>query len=160
MEIREQLNVTVRPARAEDVGRMTALCEQLGYPSSEEQVRRRLSGIEGDEDHAIYVAELADGQVVGWVHVYVLNLVVSDPQAHIGGLVVDETYRRCGAGRRLMQQVEAWARAKGCWAVTLRSNVVREDAHAFYESLGYRNTKTSLMFRKALSTDSWNGLNG
>jgi GNAT superfamily N-acetyltransferase len=84
------------------------------------------------------------------VHVYVLRLVVSDPQAHLGGMVVDERYHRQGAGRALMQRVEAWARERGCWVVTLRSNAVRDDAHAFYEGLGYRNTKTSLTFRKML----------
>jgi GNAT superfamily N-acetyltransferase len=75
---------------------------------------------------------------------------VADPQAEVGGLVVDEGYRRRGIGRLLMQQAEQWACEKGCWAVYLRSNVVRKDAHAFYEGIGYSNVKTSLAFRKTL----------
>jgi hypothetical protein len=32
----------------------------------------------------------------------------------------------------------------------LRSNVIREKAHAFYEKLGYRLIKTQKCFRKGL----------
>jgi GNAT superfamily N-acetyltransferase len=137
-------------ASARDAERIAALCQQLGYPASQEEVRRRLNPIQQDEQHAVYVAALPDGRVVGWVHVYVCQLLVADPQAEIGGLVVDEDYRRSGVGRLLMQQAEQWAREKGCWAVYLRSNVVRKDAHAFYEGIGYSSAKTSMAFRKAL----------
>jgi GNAT superfamily N-acetyltransferase len=112
-------------------------------------VQRRLSQIQQDEQHAVYVAELS-GHVVGWVHVYVCKLLVADPQAEVGGLVVDENCRRYGVGRLLMQQAEQWTCEKGCWAVYLRSNVVREGAHAFYEGIGYSNVKTSMTFCKAL----------
>jgi GNAT superfamily N-acetyltransferase len=125
------------------------LCQQLGYPASQEEVQRRLNQIQQDDQHTVCGAELS-GHVVGWVHVYVCQLLVADPQAEIGGLVVDEGHRRRGVGRLLMQQAEQWAREKGCWAVYLRSNVVREGAHAFYEGIGYSSAKTSMAFRKAL----------
>jgi GNAT superfamily N-acetyltransferase len=50
----------------------------------------------------------------------------------------------------LMEQAERWAREKGCWAVHLRSNIVRRDAHVFYERIGYSNVKKSRVFRKVL----------
>ncbi len=49
-----------------------------------------------------------------------------------------------------MEQAERWAKEKGCQAVYVRSNVVREGAHAFYERIGYVNIKLSKVFRKAL----------
>ncbi len=141
---------TIRLAKAGDAGRIAVLCQQLGYPASQEQVQRRLHQIQQDESHVVYVAEQSDGHVVGWVHVCVRQLVVADPQIEIGGLVVDESYRHCGVGRLLMEQAERWAREKGCWAVYLRSNIVRKGAHAFYERIGYSNVKTSRVFRKVL----------
>lgn len=149
IEANDSSQATIRLARAGDAEHIAALCQQLGYPATQEDVQRRLNQIQQDEQHAVYVAELP-GHVSGWVHVYVCQLIVADPQAEIGGLVVDEDYRRCGVGRLLMQQAEQWAREKGCWAVYLRSNVVRKDAHAFYEGIGYSNVKTSMAFRKAL----------
>ena len=126
------------------------LCQQLGYSASQEQVQRRLNQIQPEDGNAVYVAERSDGRVIGWVQVRVRQLVVADQQAEIEGLVVDEGYRRCGVGRLLMERAERWARAKGCGVVHLRSNVVRKEAHSFYEGIGYSNVKTQWTFRKEL----------
>jgi GNAT superfamily N-acetyltransferase len=142
--------VEIRLARTEDIERIVALCEQLGYPSSQEQVRERLCQIQQRDDHAVYVAERADGRVVGWVHVFIRRLLVADLHVEIGGLVVDEEHHRRGIGQLLMEQAERWASEKGCQAVYLRSNVIREGAHAFYERIGYTNIKQSKVFRKIL----------
>jgi GNAT superfamily N-acetyltransferase len=141
---------TDRPAQTEDAERIALLCHQLGYPTSREEVARRLRQILQKEHHALYVAEPSDGRVVGWVHVYVRPLVVAELQAEIGGLVVEQSYHRYGIGRLLMLQAEAWARGQGCRTVLLRSSVIRKGAHAFYERIGYDNIKTSLTFRKIL----------
>jgi GNAT superfamily N-acetyltransferase len=141
---------TIRLASPRDAKRIAVLCHQLGYPTTQEEAQRRLNQIQQEEHHAVYVAELSNGHVVGWVHVYVGQLLVKDRQAEIGGLVVDEGYRRCGIGQLLMQQAEQWARAKECWAVYLRSNIVRKGAHVFYERIGYSDVKTQLAFRKVL----------
>lgn len=53
-----------------------------------------------------------------------------------------------------MERAERWAREQGCWAIYLRSNVVREGAHAFYERLGYERVKMQLALRKALSREA------
>jgi GNAT superfamily N-acetyltransferase len=140
----------IRLVSAEDAARIAVLCQQLGYPASPEQVQQRLHRIQQNEDHVLYVAERSDGHVIGWVHVYVRQLVVTDRHAEIGGLVVGEGYHRQGVGRLLMEQVERWAREKGCGAVYVRSNVIRDDAHAFYEGIGYSNVKTSKVFCKDL----------
>jgi GNAT superfamily N-acetyltransferase len=141
---------TVRVARLDDAERIARLCQQLGYPVSSEEARRRLERIHQEDRHVVYVAELADGRIAGWVHVCARFLVVVDLHAEIGGLVVDEGYRGCGIGKLLMQHAEEWARGQGCWTVYLRSNVVRTGAHAFYEKIGYSVIKTSLTFHKAL----------
>jgi len=88
--------------------------------------------------------------VVGWAHVFVHALVESDTFAEVGGLVVDERERGQGIGKGLMSRVERLARARGARNVSLRSNIIRKDAHAFYEKLGYRIIKTQFAFRKTL----------
>jgi GNAT superfamily N-acetyltransferase len=71
-------------------------------------------------------------------------------QAEIAGLVVDETARGGGIGRRLLEAAEQWARSHGCRAIRVRSNVVREGAHAFYVREGFREIKTQKVFEKGL----------
>ena len=147
---RDRASVKVRLARAEDVERVTALCEQLGYPSSQKQVQPRLHQIRQRDDHAVYVAERADGCVVGWVHVLIRQLLETELHVEIGGLVVDKDHHGRGIGRLLMERAEQWACEKGCGAVYLRSNAIRKDAHAFYEKIGYVNVKLSKTFHKVL----------
>ena len=116
---------------------MARLCEQLGYSVAVEQLSLRLTPLLLQSDHALLVAERPDGHLLGWVHVYRCFLVHTDPEAQIGGLVVDAAARRSGAGHRLMQSAEQWAREQGCWAVYLRSLVSRAAAHQFYHKIGY-----------------------
>ncbi|MGB9593658.1 MAG: GNAT family N-acetyltransferase, partial [Anaerolineae bacterium] len=101
-------------------------------------------------DHAVFVAE-AEGVVVGWVHVYAVATLESPAHAEIGGLVVDEAHRGRGIGRALMERAEAWARGMGLHTVRLRSNVIRAEAHAFYERIGYAPVKTQKVFAKRLA---------
>lgn len=142
--------VTVRPLVAEDLERVAALCGQLGYPSTPEQVRRRLNQMADDQDSAVFVANEAGGRVVGWVHVYVRRLLEVDQHVEIGGLVVEEGYRCRRVGRLLMEQAEDWALHNGCSAVYVRSSILRKGAHSFYRGIGYDQTKTLHLFLKAL----------
>jgi len=146
--------VRVRAARPADAERLALLCGQLGYPTSVEQVRARLDRVQQDETNTVLVAEGIDGQVIGWVQVYARPLVVDDLNAEVGGLVVDERNRSQGVGRRLMEEAEAWAHAHDCEAVNVRSNVIRERAHHFYEEIGYRRIKTQLTLRRDLAETS------
>jgi len=142
--------LTVRVATPADAPQIARLSGQLGYPATPKEVAQRLAHLEGDSQHVVYVAEIAPGQVVGWIHVEECHLIESDTRAEINGLVVEEGYRSRGTGRILMQHAEQWARTRGCTVVVLRSNVIRTRAHAFYEKLGYQTIKTQKYFRKTL----------
>jgi GNAT superfamily N-acetyltransferase len=142
--------VGIRLPQPPDYPRMAELAAQLGYESSRDDIARRLSDMRGSPDHAVFVAELAGGQVAGWIGVFIYRCVETDPRADINGLVVDERTRSTGIGRRLIERAEEWAREKGCSVISVRSNVIRERAHAFYTRLGYEHFKTQKSFRKKL----------
>lgn len=147
-------NFSVRPARLDDAEALARLSVQLGYPSSRQQVERRLTSLLGQPGDAVFVAETTGpgSGVVAWIHGSVRSLVESDPTVEIGGLVVEEGYQGRGAGRVLLEHVERWARNAGCATVTVRSNVVREGAHVFYQRLGYNAVKTQRVFRKNVAS--------
>lgn len=150
VEDSQKTPVTIRPASREDAANIARLSTQLGYPSARNEIEQRLSSLQRDESHAVYVAVTSTGIVAGWVHVRRSKLVESDPEAEIGGLVVDEAYRGLGIGQLLMERAEQWTREQGLHSVYLRSNIVRESAHAFYKKLGYHIVKTQHAFRKNL----------
>ena len=142
---------TVRLATSGDAGPISALCLELGYPTSAAQVRRRLDRLLAEQNHAVHVAvHPTGGGVIGWIHVFFRELVMVDRHAEIGGLVVAENQRDRGIGHLLMTGAECWARGKDCAAVYARSNMDREAAHRFYLKLGYDQVKAQGVFRKAL----------
>lgn len=142
--------VTLRLATFDDVPRITLLAEQLGYPTTEEEMACRIAELFQQSNNAIWVAALPEGEVVGWIHLYVHRSLVANPVVMLGGIVVDEAYRGKGIGQRLMQHAEIWGQAHGCDAVYVKSNINRERAHNLYERLEYQKTKTQYAFRKDL----------
>src|ERR1700758_2064073 len=94
-------------------------------------------------DHAVFVAEDGNGEVIGWVHAAVTPMLEVPLPAEVNGLIVGEAYRSAGAGARLLDAAENWARKKKCAHMSVRSNVIRERAHRFYERQGYKHYKTS-----------------
>ncbi len=140
----------IRAARHEDAVRLAELCTQLGYPSTPQEVSSRFSKIDALPDQLILVAVDPSLAIVGWIHAFVYRVLESDPMVEIGGLVVDRQARNRGIGRALITAVEDWAISRKIEVVSLRSNSLRIEAHAFYHRLGYTVPKTQLVFRKNL----------
>jgi GNAT superfamily N-acetyltransferase len=137
----------IREATLQDAARLAGLSSQLAYPSTPDQIAARLPALQQSSEHAVFVAEAA-GEVVGFIHVQLRHALEHDTRAEVASLVVDEKVRSRGAGKALVQAAETWARQRGMKSVVVRSNVIRERAHAFYERLGYRHMKSQKFFRK------------
>jgi GNAT superfamily N-acetyltransferase len=103
-----------------------------------------------DSDNVVFVAESADGDLLGWVHGILSRFLESDLRVEIAGLVVDERFHRKGIGRALMERVEAWAVDRGVAQASVRCRTTRLEAHRFYEGLGFSPAKTQVVFRKSL----------
>lgn len=142
--------VVIRPMKVEDAPAVALLATQLGYPSTAEQIRARFLGLDGFPDARVLIAEGSDGTAVGWLHVFGRRLLESDPDAEVGGLIVEEQARGRGIGKALMASAESWARERGYKIVSIRSNVIRAETHEFYKGLGYAVTKSQYKFRKQL----------
>jgi GNAT superfamily N-acetyltransferase len=143
------MKLKIRPARPRDVARLAELAGELGYPTTTAEMKVRLRRVRPAANNAIFVAEDGD-EVVGWIHVSVSYLLEVPLRAEINGLVVSAATRSRGTGARLLEAAEAWARTKKCEGMSVRSNVIRERAHAFYEHNGYEHYKTQKSFRKPL----------
>ena len=146
----DRASIKIRKARRGDAARIAQLSGELGYPASAEQIATRLRQLTPASKHAVFVAESQGAGVIGWVHVSVSHLLESDTRAEVNGLIVAEGQRSEGAGAKLLQAAEEWARRRGCKGMNVRSNVIRERAHKFYEVHGYEHYKSQKAFRKPL----------
>lgn len=145
------MEIEIRSAIQADEEVVANLAGQLGYPSSVQDIRERLFQILIDGDQAVFVAESADKQVVGWVHVFKAQRLIIEPFVEIGGLIVSEGQRGSGVGKALLEAAETWAHGCGLTSIRVRSNVIREGAHRFYELLGYRRVKQQNVFYKRIN---------
>lgn len=131
----------IRRARPEDREALARLATQLGYPSSPEQMAERLARVAGDPLHVVFVADAGDGPV-GFAHVLETRTIESPAHAEIAGLVVAEGARGRRIGQQLVAAAVEWAGGRALPELRVRSNVMRLDAHRFYEREGFRLAKT------------------
>lgn len=142
---------SVRLAREEDCAEITRLAQQLGYPASDDAMRTRLRRLLASSNDAVFVTASEEGGLIGWIHGVLSQFLESEFRVEIAGLVVDERFHRRGVGRDLVKQVERWAIERGVEQSSVRCRTTRPEAHRFYESLGYSQAKTQIVFRKSLA---------
>lgn len=160
----------IRTALEDDAAAVALLLGQLGYPADEVETRARLrlladaptiSNEPCAEDppalprpfphgrHAVLVAEV-EGRLVGWIQMSTIFALESGGFSEIRGLVVDEQFRGRGIGAALVRAGEEWSVALGVRALRVRSNVIRERTHRFYEILGYARAKSQVVFTRRI----------
>jgi GNAT superfamily N-acetyltransferase len=137
------MDITMREANENDLFAILSLYAQLGQDDgsvlSLDEASRIFSKIKSYPDYRHHVA-LAGDKVIG-----VFALLIMDNLGHMGApsailedVVVAEGVRGQGIGKRMMDYANDLCRRKGCYKMTFSSNINREAAHRFYESLGFR----------------------
>jgi GNAT superfamily N-acetyltransferase len=143
-----QWSDSIRGARAGDAAALADLSTQLGYPSTEAQVRERLCLLD-DPERALLVAD-GPGGLAGFVDVHVQRVVESDPFGEVGGLVVAAAHRGAGVGVALLAAAAAWCRQRGLERLWIRANLARVGPHEFYEAIGCRTVKDQRVYEYPL----------
>lgn len=101
-------------------------------------------------DYRLYVAECHD-RIIGTYALLVMDNLGhrGTPSAVVEDVAVAPAAQGQGVGRALMAHAVDTARSKGCYKLVLSSNLKREAAHAFYESLGFEKHGYSYRIRLA-----------
>jgi GNAT superfamily N-acetyltransferase len=143
-------DLVIRSARLEDSPALARLAAQLGYPTTDSEVKARLPRYLDSDNARVIVAEYR-GEVVGWTSVEIVDHFYIDKHVEISGFVVDAEQRGRGIGHMLMREAERWTIEKGLSILRLKTNVLRVDAHRFYEHMGFERTKTQYTYVKKLA---------
>lgn len=93
------------------------------------------------EKYHVYVAESADGNIIGYAVVAVQiiknNELLNDAKIFfIDAIAADKNYRRMGVGKNLFDAIKKDAQDEKASRITLNVWSFNKDAVAFYESLG------------------------
>jgi GNAT superfamily N-acetyltransferase len=137
------MSIEIREATREDLPSILGLYSELGMDNGEVlslgRAKEIYDRLQSYPDYKLYIA-LKDGIPAG-----AFALLIMDNLGHLGassGIVEDVVVRKDvrgqGIGKKMMEFAMQKCRTKGCYKLTLSSNLKRIDAHKFYESLGYQ----------------------
>jgi GNAT superfamily N-acetyltransferase len=133
----QSTDLTIRVARIDDAAPLALLMCELGYETTQSEMQARLEGIATDERYRTFVA-VRDDKVCGMVGTITsLSYEHNDVGGRILALVTLRTMRRHGIGRVLIATAEKDFTQRGIRRIALNTQLIRDDAHKFYESLGY-----------------------
>jgi ribosomal protein S18 acetylase RimI-like enzyme len=142
-------DLTIRVAELNDSAALAELMCELGYETTKLEMQTRMERIAVDERYRTFVA-VGDGKVCGMVGTLTCpSYEHNDPGGRILALAILSTMRRRGIGRALIAAAEKDFGQRGIKRVALNTRLAREDAHKFYESLGYE--RNGWRFVKQLS---------
>lgn len=143
------MSETIRKASESDFQNLHVLTKSLGYTVDLGRFTTQLQQLLKDNDHQIYVA-VADGKLVGYIHCMLATRLTSLPFVEIVALVVSPDNQNKGIGTKLVSKVSEWAKKMECTKLRVRCNTKRENAHQFYNNLGFTSSKQQLVFGKSL----------
>jgi ribosomal protein S18 acetylase RimI-like enzyme len=127
----------IRDAEVNDAPELAMLMCELGYQTDPTEMEARLELILSNSAYKTFVA-IRDGSVCGMIGTLTYpSYEHNDASGRILALVTSGTARRRGIGRALIATAEKDFAQRGVGRVSLDTRLTREDAHKFYELLGY-----------------------
>lgn len=142
-------NLVMRPARRDDLQAIVYLLadDPLGAtreaagPPFDPVYDAAFSSIDEDPNQYLAIAEL-DGGVVGVLQLSFIPGLSRKGlwRGQIESVRVQRGLRSKGLGRVMFEWAIDTCRARNCGLVQLTTDASRQDAHAFYESLGFSAT--------------------
>ena len=130
----------IREAVEADLPSILALYSEVGDVQvlSTDQAHAIIERMKTYPDYHVYVATI-EGAIVG-----TFALLIMDNLAHLGApsgvvedVVVSAERQGQGIGKQMMQFAMERCRERCCYKMALSSNLKRDAAHRFYDSLGF-----------------------
>jgi len=134
---RADLPSIVRMLADDDLGSQRE-CYQDPIPDS---YFKAFEQIDNDPNHELIVAEL-NGEVIGTLQLMFLPSISFQGglRAQVESVRVDTKHRSKGIGSKLMKWTIERARGRSAHVVQLTTHRSREEAHRFYERLGFEGS--------------------
>ena len=140
-----------REINIEDAQEVAEICKAaLGYDVGIENVKRQIEKLTNDKNQHIIIGyeDEKTRKIIGFVHAQVYESFYSDLGLNILGLAVNPNFQGRGIGRELMNKLEQYAVDNNISFIRLNSAMKREEAHRFYEHIGYTCDKVQKRFIK------------
>ena len=137
------MEVKIRTATMKDLSSILPLYKYLGMDDGGvltlKDAKKIFIKMKRYPDYKLYIVRM-DKEIVGTFALLIMDNIghAGVPSGIVENVVVHPDYRRKSVGRRMMEFAMDYCRKKGCYKMALSSNLNRNDAHRFYESLGFK----------------------
>ena len=146
------VDLRIRDAELSDAAELAALACDLGYKTTGAEMESRLVSILKNPRYKTLVG-LKDEKICGMIGTFSASSYLhNDLNGRIIALVVSRESRQRGIGARLIAAAENDFAKRGITRVTVTTRFEREEAHQFYEKVGY--ARTGFRFAKNLVSPS------
>ncbi|MBQ9032030.1 MAG: GNAT family N-acetyltransferase [Parasporobacterium sp.] len=142
----------IRNIQIEDAQDLEHICKKsLGYETTSELLKRRIEELSNNSNYRFLVYEDdIEHQVLGFIQAERYNLLYGGNGWNIIALAVLPAAQQNGIGKQLLAAMEDQAEKEGYTFIRLNCNTIRENAHMFYQSMGYSCDKIQKRFIKMI----------
>ena len=143
----------IRNATEKDIPSILELLYELGRPEPIDNkeitvFKNKIKDYFSDSSKMILLADV-DSDIVGLVSIILLRrLNHAKFEMYIPELVVRESQRFSGIGKKLIAKCIETGKKKNCYRIRLESGIQRKESHRFYKGLGFE--QSGLSFSKNL----------
>jgi GNAT superfamily N-acetyltransferase len=145
-------HVAIRDASDDDLPAILRILAESGIDGGEsftlEEARDHFARIRQRPGFRLLVA-VVDGDTVGTYALLIMEKLGKrgTPAGVVEDVAVLPSRQGQGIGRAMMEHAREACRRVGCYKLALSSNLRREDAHRFYDSLGFERHGFSFVTR-------------
>lgn len=131
------MNITVRPASKEDFPAIFDLFREFAvFQKTPEKMHITLEQLTADEQYFQCFVAVADGQIIGFATYFFAYYSWTGRAIYLDDLYVQDTHRKYGVGRRLLDTVISFAKASNCTTVRWLVSRWNTNAIGFYKKIG------------------------
>ena len=140
----------IRNVRSQDAQALVHICKTaLKHETDSAAMEQRIEELSSNDSYYIAVYEDDnDHRVLGFIQAERYNLLYAGDGWNIIALAVDPEAQRQGVGKKLLNALEEKASDDQYTFIRLNCNIIRKEAHAFYQGMGYICDKTQKRFIK------------
>ena len=141
-------DLKIRSANLTDTDSIVSLTIELGYSPMHEEIKSKIKKISKIDEQAVFVAEYEN--VIGWIHITLVEPLESLPFVEIKGIVVNLNFRGKGIGTKLINEAKKWASSKGLNRIRVRTNIKRTETIDYYKKIGFGLKKSQEVLEKTI----------
>jgi GNAT superfamily N-acetyltransferase len=126
-----------------------ALAHQLGYTASEQTVADLINLVLKQENHQMVVADSHE-QLLGYIHLICNHSNKKAAKVDIAAILITDNHRGKGIGSAFLKEAEKWSKDKDIKTVSIRRNLIRDEALSFFKHHGFAPNPSGEMLIKHL----------